>query len=110
MNRGIVEWRIIFRGDAVERSLLTGPFRHPDGPRPLECCLISRQSLPTAYRGQVLLCSFTERRVLDVLQDFVSQSATQLTSTLSETRKFNLFAVSLQNVGSVSVPLLGLTA
>jgi hypothetical protein len=48
--------------------------------------------------------------VLDVLQDFVSQSATQLTSTLSETRKFNLFAVSLQNVGSVSVPLLGLTA
>jgi hypothetical protein len=41
----------------------------------------------------VLLCSFTERRVIDELQVVVSQSAAQLTSTLSETRKFNLFAV-----------------
>src|SRR5688500_3571678 len=29
MNRRIVEWRIILRRDAVERSFLARPFRHP---------------------------------------------------------------------------------
>src|SRR5215212_10046900 len=56
MNGGVVEGRIILRGDAVERSLLAGPFRHPEGPCPLACWLISRRSLPTAYCGRALLC------------------------------------------------------
>src|SRR5829696_2068807 len=49
MDRGIVEGRVVLHGDAIQRSFLAGPLRHPDGPRLLACWLISHQSLPSFY-------------------------------------------------------------
>jgi len=67
----------------------------PDARRLLGCLMTvyaehgakSRADLPPGTRFG------THFLVLDEFHDFVSQSAAQLTSMLSETRKFNLFAV-----------------
>ena len=94
MYRGVVEWRIILRGDAVKCSLLAGPFRHPS---------LSPSSRVPAFQPPVVVNSIpwsgaimllaTRLRVIDELQGFATHAAARLTSMLSETRKFQPIAV-----------------
>ena len=89
----LLEYRAILERN--QSLIINLAVQDPDARRLLGCLMTvyaehgakSRADLPPGTRFG------TQFLVLDEFHDFVSQSAAQLTSMLSETRKFNLFAV-----------------